>query len=185
MLMRSGIGPQGHLKHHGIGVVADVSGVGENLTDHPHLAVAAHMKPQGRLPRHQRRHIFLGVRYSSNFAQCDRGDMLIMPVNRSGWHPLGRSIAALNVCVNRSYSQGTVRLRSASPLDEPEIDLNLASDARDLARLVDGFKRLYRIIDFKRIGEIAQSVEKRFLNHFLAQRSILADAIKAESVKRL
>lgn len=147
MLMRSGVGPAGHLKHHGIAVVADVPGVGENLTDHPHLAVAAHMKPQARLPRRQRRHIFLGVRYSSNFAQCDRGDMLIMPVNRSGWHPLGRSIAALNVCVNRSYSQGTVRLRSASALDEPEIDLNLASDARDLARLVDGFKRLYRIME--------------------------------------
>ncbi|MGE0008220.1 MAG: GMC family oxidoreductase [Parvibaculaceae bacterium] len=147
MLMRSGIGPAAHLRQHGIEVTADVPGVGENLTDHPHLAVAAHLKPAARLRRGQRRHIFLGVRYSSNADGCHKGDMLIMPVNRSGWHPLGRGIGALNVCVNRSYSQGTVRLRSAAPQDEPEIDLNLASDGRDLARLVDGFKRLYRIME--------------------------------------
>jgi choline dehydrogenase len=36
ILMLSGIGPAGHLKEHGIAVVADVPGVGENLHDHPY-----------------------------------------------------------------------------------------------------------------------------------------------------
>lgn len=147
VLMRSGVGPAGHLRHHGIEVVADVPGVGEHLTEHPHLAVGAHMKKPARLPRTMRRHIFLGVRYSSGVEGCDPGDMLIMPVNRAGWHPLGWSIGALNVCINKSYSTGTVRLNSADPNVEPEVDLNLASDGRDLARLVDGFRRLYRIME--------------------------------------
>lgn len=147
VLMRSGVGPAGHLKSLGIDVVANVPGVGENLNEHPHLAVGTHLKRQHRLPSGMRRHIFLGVRYSSGVEGCHDGDMLIMPVNRAGWHPLGFGLGGLNVCINRSYSTGTVRLASADPTVEPEIDLNLASDGRDLARLVDGFKRLYAIME--------------------------------------
>lgn len=174
MLMRSGVGPAGHLKQHGIRVVADVPGVGENLTEHPHLAVGAHLKTPARLPRTMRRHIFLGVRYSSGVEGCDPGDMLLMPVNRSGWHPLGRSLGALNVCVNKSYSTGTVRLNSADPSVEPEVDLNLASDGRDLARLVDGFKRIYRIME-------SPAVKAGISTWFLAGYS---DAVRALSVRK-
>ncbi len=174
VLMRSGVGPAGHLRHHGIEVVADVPGVGENLTEHPHLAVGAHLKPPARLPRAMRRHIFLGVRYSSGVEGCDPGDMLIMPVNRAGWHPLGRSLGALNVCVNKSYSTGTVRLNSADPAVEPEVDLNLASDGRDLVRLVDGFKRLYRIME-------SPAVQAGINTWFLAGYT---DAVRALSVRK-
>jgi 5-(hydroxymethyl)furfural/furfural oxidase len=174
VLMRSGVGPAGHLRHHGIEVVADVPGVGENLTEHPHLAVGAHLKPPARLPRAMRRHIFLGVRYSSGVEGCDPGDMLIMPVNRAGWHPLGRSLGALNVCINKSYSTGTVRLNSADPAVEPEVDLNLASDGRDLARLVDGFKRLYRIME-------SPAVQAGINTWFLAGYT---DAVRALSVRK-
>lgn len=174
MLMRSGVGPAGHLKQHGVQVVADVPGVGENLTEHPHLAVGAHLKTPARLPRAMRRHIFLGVRYSSGVEGCDPGDMLLMPVNRSGWHPLGRSLGALNVCVNKSYSTGTVRLNSADPTVEPEVDLNLASDGRDLARLVDGFKRIYRIME-------SPQVQAGISTWFLAGYS---DAVRALSVRK-
>lgn len=174
MLMRSGVGPAGHLKQHGVHVVADVPGVGENLTEHPHLAVGAHLKTPARLPRAMRRHIFLGVRYSSGVEGCDPGDMLLMPVNRSGWHPLGRSLGALNVCVNKSYSTGTVRLNSADPTVEPEVDLNLASDGRDLARLVDGFKRIYRIME-------SPEVQAGISTWFLAGYS---DAVRALSVRK-
>jgi 5-(hydroxymethyl)furfural/furfural oxidase len=69
-----------------------------------------------------------------------------MPVNRAGWHPLGKAMGALNVCVNKSYSRGRVTLRSPNQTDEPIVDLNMASDGRDLMRLVDGFKRIYRIM---------------------------------------
>lgn len=44
LLMLSGIGPADHLKSHGIGVVADLPGVGQNLQDHLLLGVAFRSK---------------------------------------------------------------------------------------------------------------------------------------------
>ena len=43
------------------------------------------------------------------------------------------------VWVNKSYSRGTVKLRSADPNEEPAVDFRLLSDPRDLARLKEGF----------------------------------------------
>jgi 5-(hydroxymethyl)furfural/furfural oxidase len=160
ILQRAGIGPVAHLRAMGIAVLADVPGVGENLTDHPHIAFGIHLKPGFRLARGQRRHIFLGHRYSSGAAGCTPGDMFLMPVNRAGWHRLGLSMAALNICVNKSYSQGMVRLKTPKPEDEPLVDINLASDGRDLARLVDGFKRIYAIMQSP---EIAPGINTFFL----------------------
>ena len=99
--------------------------------------------------------------------------MLIMPVNRSGWHPLGRGLGALNVCVNRSYSTGTVRLNGPDPSTEPEVDLNLASDGRDLARLVEGFTPPLRIME-------SPAVKAKVNTYFLAGYS---DAVRALSVR--
>jgi 5-(hydroxymethyl)furfural/furfural oxidase len=151
ILMRAGIGPGGHLQQQGIPVVADRPGVGGNLMDHPHISVGAHMQPQARLPESQRRHIFLGLRYSSKAVGGVRGDMLMMPANRTGWHPLGRRMASMGVCVNKSFSTGTVRLRSSSHLDEPIVDLNMVSDGRDLARLIEAFKLVYRLMESPQI----------------------------------
>ncbi|MER8826490.1 GMC family oxidoreductase N-terminal domain-containing protein [Mesorhizobium sp. M0938] len=174
ILLRAGIGPAAQLKRLGIDVVADRPGVGENLTDHPHLAVGAHFKKSARLKPGQRRHIFLGVRYSSNHAGCHPGDMLLMPVNRAGWHPLGKAMGALNVCVNKSYSRGTVTLKSAVQTDEPIVDLNMASDGRDLMRLVDGFRRICRIME---APEVRQHVNTWFLAGY-------SDEARALSVRK-
>lgn len=151
ILLRAGIGPAAELRALGIPVVADLPGVGRNLMDHPHLAVGAHFKRSARLRPNQRRHIFLGVRYSSGYEGCTGSDMLIMPVNRAGWHPLGKTMGALNVCVNKSYSQGTVTLKSPDWRDEPVVNLNLGGDERDLMRLVDGFERIYRVMEDPRV----------------------------------
>jgi 5-(hydroxymethyl)furfural/furfural oxidase len=151
ILLRAGIGPAADLRALGIPVLADLPGVGANLMDHPHLSVGAHFKRSARLKRGQRRHIFLGVRYSSGYEGCSPSDMLLMPVNRAGWHPLGKAMGALNVCVNKSYSRGTVSLKTADWRDEPVVNLNLAGDERDLMRLVDGFERIYRIMEDPRV----------------------------------
>lgn len=41
LLMLSGVGPAAQLREHGIEVVSDVAGVGQNLQDHPAALVAA------------------------------------------------------------------------------------------------------------------------------------------------
>src|SRR3546814_12229106 len=43
ILMRSGIGPAGQLRRHGIGVIVDSPEVGENLQDHPMVPVRAYV----------------------------------------------------------------------------------------------------------------------------------------------
>ncbi|MEZ5925039.1 MAG: GMC family oxidoreductase N-terminal domain-containing protein [Hyphomicrobiaceae bacterium] len=173
ILMRAGIGPAGHLKERGIAVVHDLPGVGENLMDHPHIGCGTHLKPAGRLPRHQRRHIFFALRYSSGHPDCTVGDMFMMPVNRAGWHPLGKRMGSLVFCVNKSYSRGRVRL-SPDPRAEPFVDINMLSDGRDLRRLVDAYKLMYRIMESDEVKAVTNL-------WFLAGYS---DAVRDISIKR-
>ncbi|MDE0051144.1 MAG: GMC family oxidoreductase N-terminal domain-containing protein [Rhodospirillales bacterium] len=147
LLLRAGIGPAEHLRVLGIEVVADLPGVGGNLLEHASVSVAAHLKPRARVPAGQRRHIYFGARFSSGLQGCPPGDMLFMPTNSAGWHPLGQAMGTMLLVVNKSYSQGSVRLQTPSPHDEPRVDLNMLSDERDLVRLVDGFRRLHAIME--------------------------------------
>ena len=160
LLLRAGIGPAEHLRSHGIEVVADLPGVGSNLLEHASLSVAAHLKPGARVPAGQRRHIYFGARFSSGLQGCPPGDMLLMPTNSAGWHPLGQAMGTMLLVVNKSYSQGTVRLHTPSLRDEPRVDLNMLSDERDLVRLVDGFRRLYAIMES---GAVRDQVTMWFL----------------------
>eukprot|EP01037_Dinobryon_pediforme_P025685 gene25685-27927_t len=146
MLMRAGIGPAEHLRQHGVTVVADRPGVGANLQDHPMVALAGYLKSGSRLPASMQRHIQLGFRYSSGVPDTTAGDMFVLPSNRAAWHPLGKRLASILVCVNKPYSTGVVRLTGGSPDDAPLINFRQLSDERDLVRLQDGMKRLWRII---------------------------------------
>lgn len=142
-LMRAGIGPAGHLREHGIEVRANVPGIGQRLQDHPAVAVAAFLKPHARILHDwSRRHIYLGLRYSSGLPDIPSGDMLVVITNKTSWHAVGEQIASFIVTVYKTYSErGQVRLRSADWRDEPEVDFNLLSDRRDLERLMAGVRR--------------------------------------------
>ena len=54
LLMLSGIGNADHLGEHGIDVVADVKGVGQNLSDHTSAALAFRRKSGGPFQKHMR-----------------------------------------------------------------------------------------------------------------------------------
>ena len=65
-LLRAGIGPTGHLRDLGIPVRHALFGVGQRLMDHPSIALASFLKPGARVTNKEtRRHLFLGMRYSS------------------------------------------------------------------------------------------------------------------------
>jgi 5-(hydroxymethyl)furfural/furfural oxidase len=175
ILMRAGVGPAAHLKDVGVPVVADLPGVGENLMDHPHISVGTFLAPAARLSPSQRRHIFFGLRYSSGVEGGVAGDMLMMPANRTGWHPLGMRVGSLGVCVNKSFSRGVVRLSKASPRAEPFVDLNMLSDGRDLTRLIDAYKRMSAFMQ-------SPSVKAATRGWFLAGYT---DEVRALNVKSL
>jgi 5-(hydroxymethyl)furfural/furfural oxidase len=147
MLMRAGIGPADHLREHGIAVRADRPGVGANLQDHPMVAFAAVLKPGKRCPKAMRRHIHLGLRYSSGRLDCPPGDMFVLPSNRAAWHPLGRMLGSILVCVNKPFSTGLVGLNAADPEAPPFVNFRQLSDERDLVRLEDGMKLLWRALN--------------------------------------
>src|SRR5271168_1027278 len=142
-LLRAGIGPAGHLRDLGIEVRAHVPGVGQRLQDHPAVAVAAFIKPHARIIHdYTRRHIYVGLRYSSKLDDVPAGDMLTVVTNKTSWHAVGEQIGSFIVTVYKTYSDtGEVKLRSANWRDEPSVDFNLLSDQRDLERMMDGVRR--------------------------------------------
>ena len=142
-LMRAGIGPAGHLRDLGIDVRVALPGVGQRLQDHPAAAVAAFLKPHARIIHdYSRRHIYTALRYSSNLPGIPSGDMMTVVTNKTSWHRVGEQIGSFIVTVYKTYSEnGEVKLRSASPNDEPSVDFNLLSDQRDLERMMDGIRR--------------------------------------------
>ncbi len=142
-LMRAGIGPVGHLKELGINVRSGLAGVGQRLMDHPSIAVSAFVKRGYRMNEHTRRHITLGMRYSSNMPEIPKGDMFVAAVTKSAWHAVGERIGSLLVFVNRTCSErGEVKLTTPDWREEPLVEFNLLSDHRDLERLKTGFRML-------------------------------------------
>ncbi|MCO5090991.1 GMC family oxidoreductase [Bosea sp. (in: a-proteobacteria)] len=135
LLMRSGIGPAAALKRLGIGCIADLPGVGGNLQEHPGISLSAFIRPGQRLGGETRRHIHLGLRYSSGVEGGQPSDMFMMFAAKSAWHPLGRKIATAISWINKVHSTGHVELASADLAAEPTATFNFLRDERDLARL--------------------------------------------------
>jgi 5-(hydroxymethyl)furfural/furfural oxidase len=142
-LLRSGIGPVGHLKEMGIPVLAGLEGVGQRLMDHPSISLSCYVRPRGRMNEHTRRHIQVGLRYSSGLQGVPKGDMFVAVMSKSAWHAVGEQIGSLLTFVNKTYSEtGQVKLASRDPRAEPVVEFNLLSDRRDLERLMSGFRKM-------------------------------------------
>ena len=142
-LLRAGIGPVGHLRDMGIPVIAGLEGVGQRLMDHPSISLSSFIRRGGRINEHPRRHIQLGIRYSSGLPGIPKGDMFTAVINKSAWHAVGEQIASLLTFINRTYSEtGQVKLASRDPRAEPTVEFNLLSDKRDVDRLMFGFRKM-------------------------------------------
>jgi 5-(hydroxymethyl)furfural/furfural oxidase len=142
-LLRAGIGPVGHLRDLGIPVLSALQGVGQRLMDHPSIALSSFLRRSARMDERTRRHIVLGLRYSSEVEGIPRGDMFVCVVGKSAWHAVGEQLASLLLFVNKTYSEtGQVKLASRDWRTEPVVEFNLLSDRRDLERLMTGFRKM-------------------------------------------
>jgi 5-(hydroxymethyl)furfural/furfural oxidase len=158
LLMRSGVGPRGELEAIGIKPVIDSPGVGRNLTEHPGVNFGCFMKRPARLPPELRRQMFAGLRWSSGLDGCPPGDMYIMPANKAQWHSIGARIGLIMMWANRSFSSGQVRLRSADPKSPLDVDFNMLSDERDIARLVQGVRLMVKLQAHPAVQECVEEV---------------------------
>ena len=67
-------------------------GVGQRLMDHPSISVSAYVKPHARMNDYTRRHIHVGLRYSSELDGMPPGDMFVVTIpSRPGTRSASRS----------------------------------------------------------------------------------------------
>lgn len=180
LLMLSGIGPQAHLQEHGIAVVHDLPGVGENLHDHPDVALVYDAPKATDSIGFSLRGIaalLWGVwewrsrrtgLLTTNFAEGG-GFIKSTPDERTPDLQLhfmvgknakqgkkagpGHGFSG-NVCVLRPRSRGTLRLASNNPLEAPVIDPNFFGDPDDLQRMVRGVKLLRAVMRQSALSEL-------------------------------
>ena len=100
----------------GIPVVMGLAGVGQRLMDHPSISLSSFVRRGARMNEHTRRHIQVGLRYSSGLPGVPKGDMFVAVLSKSAWHAVGEQIASLLTFVNKTYSEtGQVKLASRDP----------------------------------------------------------------------
>jgi choline dehydrogenase len=171
IMLLSGIGPAGHLKEHGIAVVADRPGVGANLQDHLQLRLI--YKVVGIATLNERYHAPLGLAgMLAQYALFRRGPLTMAPsqlglfarsdpdqeranlqfhiqplsLDRFG-EPLHRFPAFTASVANlRPTSRGYVRLRSSDPGDKPVIKLNYLSTDADRRVAAQAIRLTRRIV---------------------------------------
>jgi choline dehydrogenase-like flavoprotein len=165
LLMLSGIGNASELDRLGIAVHADLPGVGENLQDHLVAPVDGKLnKPISLLGqdrgikaiRHGLHWLLLrrGL-LSSNLVETGgfldldgdgRPEIQIhtLAMASTSWGKLGGgdSIHGFSVapCCLTSHSRGSIKLKSADPLDPPIIVSNYLKDPRDVTNLLRGVR---------------------------------------------
>lgn len=134
-LLRAGIGPAADLKEAGIEPLRDLPGVGQNLQEHPSIAMSSWIRPGFRMGKTPRRHVQAALRFSSRHEGCGPSDMFMVVVAKSAWHPIGVRIGSLFSWINKTYSSGQLRLNPADPQGHPLVAFEMLSDPRDLERM--------------------------------------------------
>lgn len=161
VLMRSGVGPAGELKAHGIALLHELSAVGKNLIDHPVVRIELNLHEQIRPKDMDFRHTNCCVKYSSGISHAGISDMIFIAMNHGGFsdkEPDAFGTAGIYASLFQSYSRGEIQLLSANPEIDPFIEQRMLSDARDLVRLRDATKRLFDIGRHQAVTEICRSV---------------------------
>lgn len=122
------------------------------------VAFAGFLPKEARLPGTQHRHIQMGYRYSSGIPGTPGGDMFVLASNRAAWHPIGRQLASILVCVNKPYSTGEITLERRGRELRSRINFRQLSDERDLVRLEDGMHRLWNIVNHPSMQGVVERV---------------------------
>ncbi|WJS05610.1 GMC family oxidoreductase [Roseibium aggregatum] len=164
ILMLSGLGDADHLRDHGIDVVADLKGVGQNLIDHPEVPITAYANgPYGYFRQGGGWRMLLngaqfklfgsgpvtsaGVEAGAFVNPTDRDGeptiqafcVPIVYLDRDAREELkdGFGVTVTTVVV-KPRSRGEVRLASADPQHMPLVSPNLLKDEADMREMVAG-----------------------------------------------
>jgi 5-(hydroxymethyl)furfural/furfural oxidase len=145
LLLRSGIGPADHLREVGVEPRASLRGVGRNLMNHPVLFLGAQLRRAARQATRLRTLQVSCFRLSSGVPGCPPTDLCINLQSKSSWNAVGRQIANFGPVLWKPFSRGRVSLASRDASQAPVIEFNFLDDARDLRRMMHGFRW---VVDF-------------------------------------
>lgn len=171
LLMLSGIGPGSQLDAHGIPVLHELPGVGQNLQDHVDFVQLCKadstdlvglslggtlrlLREIGRWRRERRGMLTTNYAEAGGFLRSDpslsRPDLqfhfvVALVDDHARKTHLGHGYS-LHTCVLRPKSRGTVGLRGADPLLPPKIDPQFFSHPDDIDLLLKGVKLGRRIL---------------------------------------
>ena len=205
LLMLSGLGPADHLRQHRIGVVADLPGVGQNLQDHHEVPVIAATKSRSvgyfgedrgwRMIRNGLQYLAFGTGPVSTtgvdccvFYDPDGGERPTIQLYCVPTVYLDRDITdtkathgvTLTSCLLRPKARGTVKLRSASPLDKPLVDSRFFGDPDDLRLTVAAMRFARQVLATQ---PVAGLVDRELLPGPVAQSDEALQAFCAKTVK--
>ncbi len=171
LLQLSGVGPAELLRGHGIDVVLDAAGVGNDLQDH--LQVRVVMRCTQRITLNDvvnspARKVMAGLRYAAfrtgplSIAAGTSGaffktnprlstpdvqiHFLPFSTDKMGEKLHSFSGFTASVCQLRPESRGSLRIRSADPAAPPEIRINYLATEVDRTTNVEGLKILRKIL---------------------------------------
>ncbi len=172
LLMQSGIGPAAHLQQHGINVLHDSQGVGQNLHDHLDIVQVVNAPKITDLFGVSLTGMIRGVRgifewrksrtgmLTTNFAEAGgfiksqpseavpdlQLHFVIGKLVDHGRKPTFGHGYSCHVCLLQPKSRGSVQLASSDPMATPLIDPNFLAHSDDMARMVRGFKQMRAIL---------------------------------------
>ena len=139
--MLSGVGPREQLERFGIPVLADLPGVGRNLFNHPMGSVSFRVRDEVRLTANAEALRF-GLRVTSAPPSypCDvmLHTLAIWNVMTGEMVPSGT--ARIACALELPEGSGWVRLQSADPAMQPEINYQYLHHENDLRRMRDAVK---------------------------------------------
>src|SRR6202158_4209838 len=171
LLQLSGVGPAELLRKHGIDVVLDAAGVGQDLQDHMQVRMVMRCTKKitlNDIVNHPVRRMLAGARYAAfrkgplTIAAGTSGaffktsprlatpdiqiHFLPFSTDKMGERLHSFSGFSASVCQLRPESRGSLRIRSADPTAAPEIRINYLATEVDRTANVEGLKTLRKIL---------------------------------------
>ena len=153
LLMLSGVGPADQLQAHGIPVVHELPGMGQNLRDHPFVPVTFRTKPGHVFNEHDPR-LQMMMSWTAEGSHL-RNDMIFVVLSHATetWsrdpnaedpEPIGFRISS---GLYLAVSSGEVRLTSSDPDQQPSLDYNYFAEEFDLTRMREGVRLIMRLAE--------------------------------------
>ena len=154
LLMLSGVGPASRLASHGLSVVHDAPGVGQNLQDHPGVHVRWRVKDNVALPPEEVGPQKVALRYTAPGSNL-RNDMIMV---MRFWGV--QRLAVMTVGLYLSMGSGELTLQSADPKVQPALNYNHLWESYDRDRLRRGVRLSIELAQHHAYASILEGLDQ-------------------------